>query len=320
MSSRPLVDPEILPLLDVFGALGVSAATLPDLRAMILETAEDAVPPSDQVVVSEQSIAGPSGSPDIRVLIYQPVAAATERPALLHIHGGGYVMGRPDMNDVRNRQLAEELDIVIVSVDYRLAPETVHPGPVEDCYAALKWIYDTAPTLGIDRKRIAIGGESAGGGLTASLALLARDRAEVHVAFQLLIYPMLDDRTGTTIEADPLAGEFVWTTASNRFGWRSLLGAEPGGPDTSPYAAAARAESLAGLPPTFISVGALDLFRDENIDYAKRLMHAGVPTEFHIYPGAFHGFNRAAAAAISKNFVKDYFGALGRALTSTALI
>jgi acetyl esterase/lipase len=220
------------------------------------------------------------------------------------------------MTDARNRLLARELGCVVVSVDYRLAPETTFPGAVEDCYAALRWLHAEARTLGVDVGRIAIGGESAGGGLAASLALLARDRGEVPLAFQLLIYPMLDDRTGVTVEPSPTVGEFGWSRESNRFGWASLLGRDPGGADVSPYAAAARAEDLAGLPPAYIAVGTLDLFLEENLEYARRLMRAGIPTELHVYPGAYHGFQgMAPEARISKAFVNDYFAALTLALS-----
>jgi acetyl esterase/lipase len=209
-----------------------------------------------------------------------------------------------------------EIGCVVVSVDYRLAPDTPHPGPVEDCYAALRWFHANAAALGVDSGRIAIGGESAGGGLAAALALLARDRAEVPVVFQLLIYPMLDDRTVISPEPHPFAGEFIWTAQSNRFGWRALLGQEPGSPGVSPYAAAARAENLAGLPPAFVSVGALDLFLDENIAYAQRLLRAGVPSELHVYPGAYHGFDLAFEADVTRRFRRDSLQALKRALTA----
>src|SRR5262249_10178152 len=161
---------------------------------------------------------------------------------------------------------------------YRLAPETAFPGAVEDCYAALRWLHAQAAALGVDESRIAIGGESAGGGVTAGLALLARDRGEVPRGFPLPLYPMLDRRTGTTAEPSPMVGEFGWNRGSNHFGWAALLGGDPGGAGTSPYAAAARAAELAGLPPAYIAVGTLDLFLEENIEYARRLMRAGVPT------------------------------------------
>jgi acetyl esterase/lipase len=162
---------------------------------------------------------------------------------------------------------------------------------------------------------MAIGGMSAGGGLAAGLALLTRDRGDEPLVFQLLIYPMLDDRTVTVAEPHPYSGEFAWTAEHNRFGWRALLGQEPGGPGISPYAAAARAEHLEGLPATFISVGALDLLVEEDLEYAHRLMRAGVPTELHVYPGAPHGFDLAAGAKVSQAALRDRFDALRQAFS-----
>lgn len=169
----------------------------------------------------------------------------------------------------------------------------------------------------MDAGWIAIGGASAGGGLAAALGLLARDRAEAPLAFQLLIYPMLDDRTVTMNDPHPYTGEFIWTHNANRFGWTALLGQEPGSADVSPYAAAARADDVAGLPPTYICVGALDLFLEEDMEYARRLMRAGVPTELHVYPGAYHGFNMAAEAQVAQAYTRDFINALRRALRST---
>jgi len=318
MNTRHLVDPELLSGLELMPAFDLSVEALPQFRAGMAEMTRqqrEMAPPSD-VAVDERRIPGPAGAPEVRVLVYTPPAATGPKAGYLHIHGGGYVMGTADMSDLANKALAQEIGCVIVSVDYRLAPETPHPGPVEDCYAALKWLHANAAALGVDPGRIAIGGESAGGGLAAALALLARDRGEVPIILQRLIYPMIDDRTVTANPPHPFTGEFVWTAASNRFGWRSLLGRDPGGPDVSPYAAAARAESLAGLPPTFISTGALDIFLDENLDYAKRLLRAGVPTELHVYPGAYHGFNVAIDADVTKRFERDAQQALKRALSA----
>lgn len=313
MTTRHLVDPELLPMLDMFPAFQIASETLPAVRAGVDQMSKAAPIPDAPVDVAERSVPGPAGAPDVRVLIYTPRDAPSRRAAYLHIHGGGYVMGAPEMSDGPNRLLAAEMGCVIVSVDYRLAPETPHPGPVEDCYAALKWLHANAASLGVDPARIAIGGESAGGGLAAALALLARDRGEVPVAFQLLIYPMLDDRTAAA-EPHPYTGEYVWTPPANLFGWAALLGHEPGIDGVSPYAAAARADSLAGLPPAYISVGALDLFLDENLDYARRLARDGVPVEMHLYPGAFHGFDMMAGAGVSRAFDRDYREALRRAL------
>jgi acetyl esterase/lipase len=232
------------------------------------------------------------------------------------MHGGGHVSGFAESCDARCTSLAKELGCVVVSVDYRLAPETVFPGGIEDCYAALQWIHSRAKELDVDTTRIAVGGESAGGGLAAALALLARDRGGVAIAFQLLIYPMLDDRTGSTLAVNPNAGEFVWVAGSNRYCWTSLLGREPGGSDTSPYAAPVRAGKLRDLPPAFIAVGALDLFVDESIEYANRLMRAGVATGLHVYPGAVHGFDLVPTAQVTVAFESQMRVALRRALRS----
>lgn len=318
MTTRHLVDPELLPALETMPLRSLSAANLAETRVLRAQLVA-AAPPSNvtDVDVEERRIPGPPRAPEVRLLLYTPQNVRGHRSGFLHIHGGGYIIGQPEMTDARNRLLARDLGCVVVSVDYRLASETAFPGAVEDCYAGLRWLHAHADGLGVDRERIAIGGESAGGGLAASLALLARDRAEVPLAFQLLIYPMIDDRTATTIEPSPTVGEFGWSRESNGFGWASLLGRAPGGDDVSPYAAAARATELAGLAPAYLAVGALDLFLEEDLEYARRLMRAGVPVELHVYPGAFHGFQSLAPeASISKTFVRDYFAALRRALSS----
>ena len=210
--------------------------------------------------------------------------------------------------------LCVTLGCLIASVDYRRAPETHAPGAVEDCYAVLAWLNREAAGLKLDVTRLGVMGESAGGGLAAALSLLARDRGSYRLAFQHLIYPMIDDRTCTTASPNVYAGEFIWTPESNRYGWRSLLGFEPGGEDVSPYAAAARADDLAGLPPTYISVGVLDLFIDEDLEFARRLIRAGVPTELHVYPGAYHGFEMDPAPRLSQTSANNTLAALARFL------
>jgi acetyl esterase/lipase len=314
MTSRHLIDPELLHALETLPPLDLSPETLPAIRTGIVEMNARYAPPTPllpEIERSERLVPGPAGAPEVRVVIHAPTSGEA-RAAYLHIHGGGYVMGTAAMSDIPNRLLAQELGCVVASVDYRLAPETRFPGNVEDCYAALKWLHAEAASLGVDATRIAIGGESAGGGLAAALALLARDRGEVPILHQQLIYPMIDDRPEA--ESHPHAGEFVWTRTQNRFGWSALLGRPPGGPDVSPYAAAARAESLEGLPPAFISVGALDLFLEQDLDYARRLTRAGIPVELHVYPGAFHGFDMAAEARVAQIHARDQLAALKRAL------
>ncbi|MBV9581763.1 MAG: alpha/beta hydrolase [Chloroflexi bacterium] len=318
-STRHLVDPELLPALDAAPPSQLSGATLSGLRAARAAALEQELllePDVPNVDVAERSIAGPDGAPNVRVLLYTPAHAERSRPALLWIHGGGYVMGTPEADGFKMKSLAAEVGCVVISVDYRLAPEAPYPAGVEDCYAALRWTHAQAEGLGVDRERVAIGGSSAGGGLAAALALLARDRGELKVAFQLLLVPMLDDRTVVADDPHPFTGEFTWTTSHNLFGWTALLGQTPGGADVSPYAAPARADSLAGLPPSYVATGALDLFLEENLEYARRLARAGVPMELHVYPGAYHGFSRTADARVSKAYVRDHTQALQRAFES----
>jgi acetyl esterase/lipase len=313
--SRRLVDPELAPLLaDMPAFHQVSARTLADLRRQVEAGAQAQLKAADAAGVSVQIHRAPGGGESgVRIVLYRPEAARSPTPALLHVHGGGMVMGRPEMRHVSLLAIARDLGCVIASVDYRLAPETPFPGALEDCYAVLRWLHDEAGRLGVDPARIAVAGESAGGGLAASLAILARDRGEVGVIMQMLTYPMLDDRTGAGAPACAFAGEFVWGPDANRFAWSALLGHEPGADLTPPLAAPARCERLEGLPPAFIAVGALDLFRDECLEYARRLTRAGAPTELHLYPGAFHGFDASATAAVAQAYRADWRGALRRA-------
>lgn len=311
---RDKIDPDLIPVLDFMPAFELNDETLPMARAGMEQMADlQPAPDNSGVEWREESIAAPAGH-SLPLTIYTPAAApAAPLPAILHIHGGGYVMGSPRISHLNNIDLVAALGAVIVSVDYRLAPETVAPGAVEDCYAALCWLRDNAEALNIDPTRIALRGESAGGGLTAALALLTRDRGGPAIVHQNLIYPMLDDRTCVTPQPDHL-GAFVWTPQTNAFGWRALLGTEPGSAGISPYAAPARAEDLGGLPSTFIAVGELDLFLMEDIDYARRLIAAGIKTELHVYPGAFHGFDAQADAPVVKAMKRDAVEALRRAL------
>ncbi|NUO99998.1 MAG: alpha/beta hydrolase [Nonomuraea sp.] len=295
MAFHPNLDPDLRAALEAapfptFDVTTVTPEQLAGHRAQ-MNAMLAATPPADtDVVIENRHVPGPEGDPDVRVRVYRPAGEGTGRPGLYWIHGGGMIVGTPEIDDASMIEYVEQLGVVVVSVDYRLAPEHPHPAPVEDCYAGLVWTAKNAGELGIDPSRLAVGGASAGGGLAAATVLLARDRGGPDVAFQLLLCPMLDDRN-TTPSSHEFAEAVVWDRSANLFGWGALLGDRAGGDDVSPYAAPARATDLSGLPPAFVDVGELEVFRDEDIDYAQRLARAGVSTEFHLYPGAFHGFD-----------------------------
>jgi len=315
-----LLDPELAAVeqLPVIAFNQETLAAVRAVRAQHMEALMPLWPTFPDIEVSEQHLPSGGGAPEVRVLVYRPKGVDQALPVLLWMHGGGYVGGSANWEGFLVNPMVNAVGCCVVSVDYRLAPETPFPGPIEDCYTALRWLNDHAATLRIDPQRIAIGGVSAGGGLAASLALLARDRAEVSVKFQLLLQPMLDDRHATDAYEHPFAGEFLWRKEYNHFGWSALLGHEPGADGVSPYAAASRADSLAGLPSTFINVGAIDLFVEEDLEYARRLIRDGVPTELHVYPGACHAFQGVAPdSAVAKVNDRDVFTALRRALFPT---
>lgn len=320
MTTTDRIDPELMAPIQGFLMLtggGINLRDIPGTRATLEQMAEalkDQLPVIEGVTTEDRQAPGPEGAPDVAVRIYQPAHRPVRLPALLWIHGGGYVLGSVAGDDLLTKHFATTAECVVVSVEYRLAPEHPFPAPVEDCYAALKWLAAHADELGVDKSRIAIGGASAGGGLAAGLALLARDRAEVDVAFQLLVYPMIDDRN-VAQASETVPDTLLWSRENNLIGWRSYLGREPGGDGVSPYAAASRATDLTGLPPAYIPVGELDLFLNENIEYARRLLEANVPTELHVYRGAFHGFDAFGPAAdVAQRFIADRDHVLKRAL------
>lgn len=298
-SSRHLVPAELDPVLEHFPKVDFEQG-LEAYRGNFLKD-EMPPPPPEAVAVAceERTIPGPEGAPDLRILIYTPPASAEGiLPCLFNIHGGGYVIGIPEQNDLANRLKALELGAVVVATSYRLAPETPFPGALEDCYAALSWVAENAKEIGIDVARIAVSGESAGGGHAAALAIHARNRRREtgkgpEICLLLLDAPMLDDRTGTSHDPHPYTGEFLWKPELNRFGWQALLGREPGGDDVPEEAVPARVRDLSDLPQTFIVIGSLDLFLEESLEYARRLTRAGVPLELHVIPGGFHGFTLA---------------------------
>jgi acetyl esterase/lipase len=318
LSSRHLVDPELAPALDLLPTEGFTLENLQARRDWMATAFSrgTGVPPAPGIVRSEAFAPGLNGAPDVRLLVFTHEDRGAGRPAYYHIHGGGYVMGTADQGDIPCRTIAAALGCVVVTVDYRIAPETIFPGNVEDCQAGLDWLHAHAAELGADPNRIAIGGESAGGGLAAALALHNRDKGKVPLIHQQLVYPMIDDRQPA--DRHPYTGEFGWRHEFDRFGWHCILGHEPGGAGVSPYAAAARAETLQGLPPTFIGVGALDLFMEANLEYARRLTRAGVPVELHLYPGAYHGSDMVAEARLTKMHARDQIEALRAAFARTA--
>ena len=280
-----LLEPDIRAALEMFPLPPINDDTLPIMRPALAAPGPEL---SDRVVRSVVHAPGAAGAPDVALRLHRPKGAAGALPCLVWMHGGGLVMGVAAMDDPRFDVWCTRHNMMAVSVDYRLAPETPFPGPLDDCYAGLQYIVDHADELGIDAGRIGVGGNSAGAGLAAALALMARDRSGPNISSQLLIYPMIDDRQITESSSWDVP---IWPASSNRFGWTSYLGDAKGTDGVSPYAAAARATDLSGLPPAIIVVGGLDGFVDEDIDFARRLNTAGVPVEFHLYPGAPHGYD-----------------------------
>jgi acetyl esterase/lipase len=307
------VDPALWPLVEAFPPVDVSAETLAGFRAAMVDLTvkPDPATHTDVAVETRTIPGGGRAAASIRCLYFHPAHSAPAG-ALLHVHGGGFVMGSPEIDAARNIELVRTTGCAILSVDYRLAPEHAHPAAVEDCHAALYWLAAQAKSLGIASGRVGIIGESAGGGLAASLALLARDRRTVPLACQVLIYPMLvpPARSVETTDKDSRAGRFIWTRASNSFCWAASLGGTAGDPATI----AGLATRLAELPPAFIAVGELDLFVHDNLAYASRLLAAGVSVEAHVYPGAIHGFDRVVDADVSMRFTRELTGFIRRHL------
>jgi acetyl esterase/lipase len=263
--------------------------------------------------VVKRSIPGPKGAPDVVIYMTGAVPGAA-KPAVLHMHGGGYIGGSAESNRRDIQDLAVNHDCVAVTVEYRLAPETTFPGSLEDNYAALRWLYANAAKLGVDRTRIALKGESAGGGHAAALAIAARDRGEIPICLQILIYPALDDRTGSSVSVPPYIGKYMWTSQYNRFAWTSLLGMPAGSARTPRGSVPARVQNLAGLAPAWIGVGSIDLFSNEDVEYGRRLLEAGVPTEIQLVPGGFHGFDIfVPKAPLAIAFTQGWHAALKRA-------
>ncbi|MDQ7876545.1 alpha/beta hydrolase fold domain-containing protein [Microbacterium sp. QXD-8] len=269
--------------------------------------------PADVEIVDVDAT-GAAGAPPVRLRVYRPAARAQDTPALYWMHGGGYLAGSLESDDPIAIDIVRRLGIVVVSVRYRLAPAHPAPAALDDAYSGLAWVFRNASDLGVDPDRIAIGGGSAGAGLAAALAQLTHDRAEYRPVFQLLVEPMLDDRTAVRTDID-LTFVRGWEAESNRLAWEAYLGQPPGMEHAPEYVVPARRKDLSGLPPAWMGVGTLDLFFDEDLEYARRLELAGVPCETHIVPGAFHGFESIFPdAQVSKSFVTTAVDALAVAL------
>ena len=312
MDTRHLVDPEVWPIVGLLPFLEFDNGTLELARAgsaSLADLAEIPVPASIRTATRADGSA-------IELYVFDPNPGATARPALFHIHGGGMILGSAKDMQAGPSTMAAALQIPVVSVEYRLAPETPFPGPQQDCLDGLAWLVANAADLGIDPARIAIVGESAGGGLAAATALMARDTDGPKLAAQVLVYPMLDHRTGgdTCRWNNRSTGQWVWTRSANRFGWEALRGDYAAEDARKGWFSPALADDLSGLPPTLLLTGSLDLFFDEDLDYARRLVDAGVPVELHSYPGAIHAFNMVAEAGISQAFSRDMVGGIARLL------
>jgi acetyl esterase/lipase len=309
-------DPELAPYVEMiprgdFADVDASRAFL----ATIIEPLNAQVD-TDGVTVDDRAIPGPVGAPDVPVRMYVPESAATERrPALLDIHGGGFCAGSIDMEHAVAVQIARDLGAVVVVVDYRLAPEHPFPAGLEDCYAALEWMHHRADDLHIDTARVAVGGQSAGGGLSAAVCLLARDRGGPPICFQFLGIPELDHRLETP-SMDAFVDTPMWHRPNAEVSWRYYLGDNPG--EVSPYASPSIATDLSGLPPAYVTAMEFDPLRDEDVIYALRMMQAGVSVELHTFPGTFHGSAMMTAAAVSRRAGAELMVALRRGLGVTA--
>ena len=306
-------DPELapaVPLLPTLSDFSDPVTARAQLEEMI-ETMSPPLPEGLDVQFDDRTVPGPDGAPEVAVRIYRPGNAKGVRPGVLYIHGGGFVVGSIQTEHRGALSMAAAADAVVVSVEYRLAPEDPFPAGLEDCYAALSWLAANAGTLGVDAQHIAVMGSSAGGGLAAGLALLTRDRGGPRLCFQLLGIPELDDRLETA-SMRAFTDTPLWNRPNAEKSWQAYLG--DGGGEVSSYAAPARAKDLGGLPPAYVSTMEFDPLRDEGIRYASRLLEAGVSVELHQYPGTFHGSHMIASAEVSKRTVAEMNDALRRGL------
>jgi acetyl esterase/lipase len=319
MMTYPNLDPELVSVVAAIPPLDLT-----DLVA--IREANDAAPEPGQASALYEGVdlqivfaPGLNGAPDVPIRMMRPTGASGVLPVLLAMHGGGYVLGRAQDFDYFCLEAVRTLGIAVANVEYRLAPETPFPGPLDDCIAALRYVHQNAEALGVDPNRMAVGGSSAGGGLAAATVLRTRDEGGPHIVFQLLLSPALDDR-GATPSASRADDMPVLSLRTGELVWQHYLGAGYKGPDdptVSPYAAPARADDLAGIPPTYIAAMELDPVRDEGLHYAFRLLEAGVSVELHSHPGTFHGSAEfAPQAASSVRILRGMLDALGRGLSA----
>jgi len=304
MDARKLIDPELIPMAEMIPYNEITRDNLAESRAVNAENRAGMEMPPTSVSVNRRVI--PTKDGETALHIYQPENAPEGNPALLWFHGGGYIVGNSE--DFQALMIADICRCTVISVEYRLAPEHPFPAGPEDGYAALEWVYQNTDELEINPDRIAIGGSSAGAGMAAGVALMNRDRKGLPLVFQYLLYPMLDNLHNTASGNDE--NHAIWNRVTSLNAWEMYLNGTPG-KEASPYASASRAEDLSGLPPTYIVVGSQDLFRDEDIEYAQRLMMADVATQLEVFPGVFHGAEAFFPdTKISKRMRESYYQAL----------
>ena len=307
------IAPELLPFLDQFPVLDLSRENLAETRAELNAMSKQAaglIEGFDHIDVTDEFINGGDGRERLRLRLYSRSNGSAKRPCLLWVHGGGYILGCPEMDELHLRRMADELGCLVVAVDYRLAPEHPWPAGLDDCDAALGWTLEHSGALRLDTGSLVLGGASAGGGLAAALALRAREQRPGAVSYQCLIYPMLDHRT-----VAPAGGKardyFLWDPEKNRLAWDCYLGPNDASGEVSPFASPAKAERLEGLPPTYLCIGEEDLFHEESLDYARRLRESKVAVDLEIVPGAPHGFDKLPAP-MSERSLKRRYAALAR--------
>ncbi len=312
------VDHELLPAFKASQPLDFEKTGIEPFRNYFASLVDSPDLPNDPAVkVYNVYIENPTSPQSLRLRIYEPVEKKDNLAGIYWIHGGGFLFGVPEQDEAQSIRFAKEVGAVVVAVDYRLAPEHPYPAALNDCYAGLLWFANNADALGVDKNKIAVAGASAGGGLCAAVTLLARDKGEPKLAFQMPLYPMIDDRFLTPASHEKIDLR-VWNNTANRYAWNAYIGDLAGTDKVTEYISPARAKDLSGLPPAYSCVGNLDPFRDDTINYMARLAQAGVPTELHVYPSAYHAFEVIApTTAYSKSVVDEYVQVLQKALNST---